>query len=134
MRTGLSHPVSVDNGTLTFASEIIVPMPSFGVDGFAYCTENAERGKVVILYVFLAHSTKQTDSCGRSVQVSGLPFVDKVPVSRGGRVYGCTLKDGSGDAVRQRSVDDVGVTRDPSDIRHTGKLIIGVDVEDVFDR
>jgi hypothetical protein len=65
--------------------------------------------------------------------VSRLPLVDKVPVSGCGRVDGRGFEDGSGDSVEERSIDDISVTGDPSDIGHAGELVVWVNVKDVFD-
>lgn len=88
----------------------------------------------MVLDVLLTHSPEQSDGRGRSVQVRGLPLVDKVPVSRGGWVDWRRLEHRRGDTIGQWTVDDVSVTGDPSDIGHTGEFVLRVNVKDVLDR
>jgi hypothetical protein len=65
--------------------------------------------------------------------MGSLPFVDKVPVSRGGRVNGSGFEYSSGDSDTEGTVDDVGVTRDPSDVGHASEFVgLGVDIENVL--
>lgn len=37
------------------------------------------------------------------------------------------------DTIKERTVDNVGVTCDPSDVGHAGEAVSWVDIEDVFD-
>ena len=133
MRTRLGHPVSVDNRALVLSRQVVVPMPSLGVDGLTDGSEDSKGGEVMVLDVLVTHSSEKSNGGGGSVELGGLPLVDKVPVSSRGRVDRGGLEDGGRDTVEQRSVDDISVTGDPSDIGHASELVIGVDVKHVFD-
>lgn len=133
VRTRLSHPVGIDDGTLVLSGKVVEPMPCLRVDGFSDGSKDSEGRQIVVFDVLFAHSSKQSDGSGSGVKLSRLPFVDKVPVSRRGRVDGCGFENGGGDSIQERTVDDIRVTRDPSDISHTGEFVVWVDIEDVFD-
>lgn len=88
----------------------------------------------MVLDEILAHTPEESDSRRSSVQLGSFPFIDKVPVSRGCRVYGSRFEDGGSDAIGKGTVDDISVSGDPPDIRHTGETVSGVHVEYVLDR
>lgn len=133
MRTSLGHPVGIDNSALSFTRIIVEPMPGFGVDGFSDGSKDTQGRQVVVLDVFFTHSSKESDCSWGSVELSGLPFIDKVPISRWSRVDWGGFEYSSGDSVQKRTVDDISMTSDPSDIRHAGELVVWVNVKDVFD-
>jgi hypothetical protein len=65
--------------------------------------------------------------------MGSLPFIDKVPVPRCSGVDGCRFEHGSGDSDTEWTVDNVGMTSDPSYIGHTSEFIgFGVDIENVL--
>lgn len=133
MRASFGHPVRIDDGGLTFSSVVVVPVPCFGVDGLADTTEYSQRGQVVVLDVLFTHSAQKSDGGRSSVELGGLPLVDKVPVTRRGRIDRSRLEDGGGHTDTERTVDDVGVASDPANIGHAGVSVgLRVDVKNVF--
>lgn len=74
-------PESIHNRTLLLSDIVIVPMPRFGVDGFADTSENADGGEVVVLDVVSTETTEETDGGGSGVEVSEFVFLDGLPVT-----------------------------------------------------
>lgn len=132
--SSLGLPVGVDDGALSSSDVVVVPVPGLGVDGLSDGSDDSQTLEGVILDEVLTKSSKETNGSRSSVEMSDLVLVNGVPVSRSGRVDGSGLEDGGGDSVEKRTVDDVGVTSDPSDVGHAGELVSRVDVEDVLDR
>jgi hypothetical protein len=100
-RTGLGHPVRVDDGTFSSSDIVVVPVPRFRVDRFTNTSDNSQTGKVLVLDIGVAQSSKQSNSLDKSnnqrtfcansdgntysrsgVELRDLVLVDKVPVSR----------------------------------------------------
>ena len=86
---------------------VVVPVPSFRVDGLADGTDDAERAEVGLLDVFFAETTEETDGGRGGVEVGDLVLVDGLPEAGGRGVGGCGLEDGGGDAIGERAVDEV---------------------------
>lgn len=72
--------------------------------------------------------------CSRcSVELSSFLFVDKVLVFGWCGVDGSGFKDGGGDVVGERVVDNVIMFGNLFDIGYIGELVIWVSVKDVFE-
>ena len=112
---------------------LVVPIPCLGVDRLSDTAQDTKAAEVVVLDVVGAETTKQTNSSRRGVELRKLVLLDSLPVARWGGVYGGGLEHGGRDTVGKRAVDDVGVASDPADVGHARKLVVGVDIEDVFD-
>jgi hypothetical protein len=61
----------------------------------------------VVFDVVLAETAEEADGGGSGVEVGNLVLLDGLPVAGGGRVNWGRFEDGGGDAVEERSVDDV---------------------------
>ena len=106
------------------------------------------------LYVMRAETTQETNRGGGGIELRQLVFLDHLPVAGGRRIDRGRLEDRGGNAIRQGTVNDVAgeermnmdefgkaggpcmyvrVSGDPADIGGTGKLVIRVDIEDIFD-
>ena len=69
---------------------------------------------------------------GRRVDGRRLVLLDDLPVAVGVRGGGQALEQDAGDAVAERTVDDVAVTRDPADVGRAEVDVVVVQVEDVL--
>lgn len=135
MRAGLGLPVSVDDGALVLADEFVVPVPCFWVDGLTDGCNHTQAREVVAFEPLVAQAPQGADRGGCGVELGDLVLLNDLPESRRVRVRGRGFEQEGGSAVQQWTVDDVGVTCDPTDIGHACVDIacFRVIIEDVFD-
>ena len=86
---------------------VVVPVPSFGVDRLTNSTQHPESAEVVGLGVVFTETTEETDGGWSGVEMGELVLLDGLPVTGWGGVNGGGFKDGGGDTIEKRSVDDV---------------------------
>jgi len=60
-RTGLGHPVGVDDGGFASTDIVVVPVPSFRVDGFTDGSNDSQSRQVVLLDKVLAESSQESN-------------------------------------------------------------------------
>ena len=80
-----------------------------------------------------AKTPQEPDSRRGAVELRDLVLLHALPVSRGGGVDRRGLEHGGSHAVGERSVDDVGVSRDLADVGHACETVVRVHVEYVLD-
>jgi len=59
-------------------------------------------------------------------------YVDHIPVSGEGRIRRCSLEHKGTQTEQKRSVDDVGMSRDPTDVSSRANSIAWMSIKDVF--
>lgn len=103
------------------------------------------------LDVVRPQASKKTNGGGSRIELREFVLFNSLPVSGRAGIDRGRFKDGGGDAVGQRPVDDVTefvgksaenvldaetwdlrVSRDPTNICHASKLIIGMHIEHIF--
>ena len=99
-------PPSVNDGTLLLSGVFVVPVPSFGVDGFTDATKHS-GAEVVGLGVVLAETMEEMNSSGSGIELGDIMLLDDLPVTGWSRVDGGRLEDSGGDTVKEGLVDDV---------------------------
>jgi hypothetical protein len=96
----LCLPESVDNRATFFANDLVVPEPSFGVDGLTNASKNSENGfqvstegnsqqlinslqalKIVLQHWFIAKLHQRSDGRRSRVELRDLILVDDLPVT-----------------------------------------------------
>ena len=124
-------PPGVDNHRLTLADGFVVPAPNLGLDGFTHCGHVLEV--VVVLGGFIMTGFAQhANGRGRGVEdvdiqaLGDSPYPARVGVGRD------TFVEDAGRSQRQRTVNNIGVARDPADVGHAPVNILGMNVLDVF--
>ena len=115
-RAGLGLPPGVDDGGFVAADDLSEPAPRFGVDGLAHRSEEADRGQVVGVGDLAAPLHERPHEGGGGVVDGDAVLLDDVEVAVLVRGVGGAFVDDLGDAVREGSVDDVGVSGDPADV------------------
>ena len=126
MRAGLGLPPGVHNGcrvllgsiawTIIGADDIAEPEPCFGVDGFTHGAQHTQAGEIILIRDLPAPLHAGADQCGRGVELGDFVLLHQLPESALMRGVRCALVDHLGRTVDQRTVDDVAVAGDPSDI------------------
>jgi hypothetical protein len=106
---GLGLEEGVDDGGLLAPDVVVEPVPRLRVDRLADAPDDAQRAEVRVLHVLLAEPAEEADGGGRSVEVRDLVAVDRLPEAGRCRVDWGRLEDGGGNAVGERTVDDVAV-------------------------
>lgn len=74
-RTGLGHPVGVDDSTLSSSDVVVVPVPCFGIDRLTNATDDSQAGKVLVLDIGVAESSEQSDSLQEQGSEPDLPEI-----------------------------------------------------------
>ena len=97
---------SVNDGTPLLSGVFVVPVPSFGADGFTDATQHW-GAEVVGFGVVLTETTEETNSSGSGVELGDIMLLDDLPVTGWSRVDGGRLEDSGGDTVKEGLVDDV---------------------------
>ena len=106
-----------------------------GLIGSPTRAEQPQRRQVVALGVLGAPLHEGADRGGRGVEDRDAVLLDDRPEPVLVGVVGRALVDHAGGAVRERSVDDVGVAGDPADVgRAPVDVGVGVQVEHVLVR
>lgn len=154
MSSRLGLPICVDDGASAITHFVVVPSysqkkerelaidrrsfvfedepPGLRIDGFSDAAQDAKRAAVVLLDVGSAIPHQGTDGGGCCVELSDLVSLNAVPVAALVGVRRDALEHEGGCAVGERSVDDVRMSRDPSDVRHAPKDVSRVVVEHVL--
>src|SRR5215208_6200379 len=132
--TRLGLPPGVHYGAPSAADVLVVPLPCPGVDGLADGPEQPQGGEVVLLEGLGAALHERPDGGRRGVEDVDLVVLDDLPPAVAFRVGGRSLEDEGGRPVAQGPVDDVGVARDPPDVRRAPVDVIVLDVEDPLGR
>lgn len=86
----------------------------------------------MVLDVVSTKATEETNSSGGGVEMRETVLLDCLPVTGRTWVYGGGFENGRSYTVRERPVDDIRMTSDPTDIGHTSEAIIFMDVKDVL--
>ena len=82
----LGLPERVDDGALATANDVVVPVPSLGVDRFTDGTHDANTGEVVAGDMCVSESTQQANGSRRGVELGDFVLCDALPIARGRRV------------------------------------------------
>ena len=123
----LGLPPGVDDDRLALADDVVVPPPDFGLDRLA------DRGHVLEVVVVLRRLVgpglaQHADRRRRGVEDVDVELLGDSPGPPGVRIGRDALVDDAGRGQRQRAVHDVGVARDPADVRHAPVHVLRVDV------
>ena len=133
---GLGLPPRVDDRAPFAADHLVVPDPRLGVDRLADRSDAAAatRGRASPGYC-VAPLHERPDRGRRGVEDRRLVLLDDRPEPVLVGMVGRAFVDHARRAVRERAVDDVGVTGDPADVGGAPVDVgVGMEVEDVLVR
>ena len=125
---GLRLPPGVHDGQLAAADVLVVPLPGFGIDGFAHRAQHAQGAQVITFRPGLAHAHERTDDRGRGIEDVDPEFFHDAPVAVGLGPVGHALEHHGRGAQGQRAVNAVGMAGDPA---HVGRAPVHVVVAHV---
>ena len=127
---GLGLPPGIHDGQLAAADVLVVPVPGFGVDGFAHGAQDAQGAQVIAFGPGFAQAHEGTDDRRRRVEDVDAEFFHDAPVAV--RLWPCghALEHHHGGAQGQRPVHAVGMAGDPA---HVGRAPVDVVVAHVED-
>jgi hypothetical protein len=111
---------------------LVVPVPSFGVNRLTHRAKDTQTAKIIVLHVLSTQSAKETNGSRSRIKLGNLVLLDSLPVAGWGGVNWSGFEDGSADTICEWSINDVGVTSNPTDISHAGELVVWVNIEYVF--
>src|SRR3984957_19108989 len=129
---GLRLPPRIGDGAATAADDFAVPHPGFGIYRFADRAQEAKATHVMLLRPFVAPLDESADRSGSGVENIYFVARDDGPEAVGLGKIRRALVHQAGGAVLQRSVDDVAVAGDPSDIGGAPVGVFIFQVEDPF--
>src|SRR5579863_7701837 len=127
----LGHPPCVDDRSLPLAHRVVVPAPDLRLNGLA---DRAHQFEVVVVlgWLVVAELAQHPDCRWGSVEnIDPEAFGDPPGASRV-RAGRCSLVEHARGPEGERPVDDIGVTRDPTDVGSAPVGVFGVDVEVVL--
>ena len=114
--SGLGLPPCVHNRATVVPDDFAIPHPGFGIDRFADCTQYTKTVELVFLRPFVSPFDECANGGGRGVQNIYLVAVNDAPEAVGFRKIGRAFVHQSGGAILQRSIDDVAVAGDPTNV------------------
>ena len=122
-RTGFGLPPRVDDRAAVPADDVVIPLPSCGIDRLAHRPQQAQARQVVRVRPLLALAYERTDGRWRSVENFDAIFLDDAATSGRTPDSRARLRTSRWSRPRQRAVDDVAVARHPADV---GRAPVGV--------
>src|SRR2546425_2791580 len=124
---GFGLPPGVHDYRLFLANDVEVPLPDFGFDGLAHGRHVLEA-VVVLSGLVRTVLAQRADRGGRGVENVYAELLGDAPGAARIRVRRHALVHDRRSGERERPVHDIGVSRDPADVRHAPIDILGMDV------
>src|SRR5207302_5660506 len=124
---GFRLPPGVHDHRLFLADDVEVPLPDLGFDGLADGCHVLEA-VVVLSGLVRTVLAQRADRGGRGVENVYAELLGNAPGAARIRVRRHALVHDRRSGERERPVHDVGVSRDPADVRHAPIDILGMDV------
>ena len=112
----------------------MIPNPCFRIDGFAHGAEQSQRRQIVFLHPLIAPANECADRGRRGVENVDLVLLDDSPEPIRFRPVRSAFIHERCRAVRERTVNDITVSRDPADVGRAPKNIVVAKIENIFGR
>ena len=109
-------PERIDDRAFALADMGVVPVPRFGVDRLADRPQQLEAGEVVLFHPFRPLPHQRADRGRRGVELVDLVLGADLPEAACIGIGRNAFKHHRGRAIRQRTIDDIAVTCDPTHI------------------
>ena len=125
----LSLPPCIYNRAPTFADRGVVPSPSLGVDWFAYAAKKLKALTMRSFDDFIAFCHECSDRSRSGVEDIHPEVIDDLAHLIEVRCHWNAFVNDHRTSIGERPVDDVAMTRDPSNIRIAPIYFAGLIVE-----
>mmetsp|Transcript_46697 Transcript_46697/g.78382 ORF Transcript_46697/g.78382 Transcript_46697/m.78382 type:complete len:367 (+) Transcript_46697:1067-2167(+) len=132
--TSLGLPPCIHDGACLAAHDVMIPLPGLTVDGLPNTAENAEARQIVLCDGTIAKLHEGPDRRRGRVEDGALVLIAQVPAHPCVGVCGHSFEDDAGGAVEQRPKCNVGMARDPPDVRSAPEDVVLCEVKDVLRR
>src|SRR5271170_4711505 len=116
------------------ADDFAIPHPGLGIDRLTDGAEQAQTVELVFSWPLFPPLDERADGGWRSIENAYLMPVDDAPEAIRLRAVGRAFIHHCGGAVLQRSVDNVAVARDPSDVGRAPVRVFFLEIEHPFCR
>ena len=126
----LSLPPRVHDRAVLLADELVIPHPRLGVDRLADRTQEPQGAHRVLIGMSFAQLHMRPDRGRGGVEDRDLVALDHLPPSVGIRERRGALVEHRGRTEDHRTVDDVAVSRDPTDVGRAPPDVVFFEVED----
>lgn len=109
----------------------VVPLPDLLGNWLTDRSQNSQRAEIV-LDVVITSLLEKSESSWSNVELSDLVVLNDIPVSGEVWIGWGTLEDESGNTEKERSVNDIGVAGNPSNIASSSENISWMQIENVL--
>src|SRR5439155_17304483 len=116
---GFGLPPGIDDWAAVVADHFAVPHPRLGIDWFTNRAQQAQAVELVFFGPLISPLQKGPNRGGGGIKDVYFVAVNDAPETIGLGSIGCALVHQAGGAVLQRSVNDVAVTCNPTDVGGT---------------
>eukprot|EP00041_Stephanoeca_diplocostata_P016325 m.321197 g.321197 ORF g.321197 m.321197 type:complete len:471 (-) comp20329_c0_seq3:1019-2431(-) len=125
-------PPCVHDGAFLVSNDVVVPQPRFRVDGFSHCAKHSKGGQIVLVRELIPESLECTDGGWSRVELIDFVLLADFPEAPSVWIGWNSLEKYRCCAVEQRTIGDVGVSRDPANVCRAPVDVSGMVVERVL--
>src|ERR1700722_1383811 len=122
----LGLPPRIHDRATLFPDLLIIPMPGFLVDRLPDRTQDLETTQILILHKIKPESHQAADSGGGSIDGIDVELVYNVPKTPGIGPGRNALEHNRDRPGTQRTINNITMSRDPTDIRRTEINVAGL--------
>ena len=127
-----SLPPCIHNRHVTFADNVVIPVPRLRVDRLSDGAQKSEVRQIVLGHPVITLRHQGTDRCWGSVELVNLVFLTDLPEAARIGIGWHTFEHHSRRTIGQRAIDDIAVACDPPHISRTPEHIAIMVVECVL--
>mmetsp|Transcript_9690 Transcript_9690/g.16182 ORF Transcript_9690/g.16182 Transcript_9690/m.16182 type:complete len:288 (-) Transcript_9690:603-1466(-) len=129
MSTRFGLPIRVNNGALLFSHNLVVPPPCLGIDRFSYSPKNLETTGIVLAGDFISETHQKPNGSWRRIESVDLVTLHHIPITTRIWIYWCRFKHEGRSSNKQRAINNVCMSCDPSTVRNASKNVALFQIE-----
>mmetsp|Transcript_4101 Transcript_4101/g.9124 ORF Transcript_4101/g.9124 Transcript_4101/m.9124 type:complete len:342 (+) Transcript_4101:442-1467(+) len=114
MASRLRLPISINHSTVALSDDIKIPLPSSRIDWLSNRTQHLQRRQIVFFRSIITEPHQTTNRSGGGIKDSNLVTLHHIPVTTVIWIHWSGLEHEGRDTIQKRTVDDVGVSSNPS--------------------
>ena len=119
MAPGFGLPPRVHNRHVPFADDVMIPVPSLGIDRLAHGAKHAQVRQVIFRDPLIPLAHQRANGGGGGVELVHLVLFTDLPKAARIRVGWHTFKHNGCRAIRERAIDNIAMPGDPADVSGT---------------